>query len=485
MHRFFSSLCVLLLVAASPVASAIQLEDAFPNLTFVRPVDIQSAHDGSNRLYVVEKPGVISVMLNDPGVTSKTTFLDIQDRVDEGGTEEGLLGLAFHPDYPDSPYFYVNYTTASPNRTVIARFAVSDANPDSADAASEFPVLEVGQPYSNHNGGQLVFGPDGLLYIGLGDGGGSGDPLENGQNLQVVLGKMLRIDVDTRSGSLHYGIPPDNPYVGNTNGYREEIYALGFRNPWRYSFDSATAWLWLGDVGQGRYEEIDIVENGKNYGWDNMEGKHCYEPLSGCDTVGLVLPVHEYDHSDGRRAITGGFVYRGTRNFDLYGRYIYADYSSGTLYALEYDGSGPAVEIQLLDTTKSISTFGVDENLELYLASYGEGKIFRLAPILTGIGDSPGVERAGVIDRSVPNPFNPETRILFRLHEAGLTEIAVFDVAGRHVRSLLRRTLEPGPHGATWDGRDDRGVDSPSGVYFCRLVVDGRAVDALRMVLLR
>ncbi|MBP2681257.1 MAG: protein up-regulated by thyroid hormone-putative PQQ-dependent glucose dehydrogenase [Candidatus Krumholzibacteriota bacterium] len=485
MLRLLPPLCAFLFLAASPVSSAIQLDNAFPNLSFVRPVDIQSARDGTNRLFVVEKPGVISVMPNHPGATFKTTFLDIQDRVDEGGSEEGLLGLAFHPEYPDSPYFYVNYTAASPDRTVISRFKVSDSDPDSADAGSEFSVLEVGQPYSNHNGGQLAFGPDGLLYIGLGDGGSSGDPLENAQNLQVLLGKMLRIDVDTRSGSLHYGIPFDNPYVGNPSGYREEIYALGFRNPWRYSFDVATGRLWVGDVGQGSWEEIDIVEKGGNYGWDNMEGKHCYEPATGCDTAGMVLPIHEYDHSLGRRAITGGFVYRGTLNHTLNGRYIYADYSSGTLYSLEYDGTGPAVETQLLDTTKFISTFGIDEGYELYLASYGEGRIFRVGPLVTGIRDLPGTVRLGAIVRSIPNPFNPETRILFTLREAGLAEIAVFDVTGRRVRLLLRRPFEPGPHEIIWDGRDDHGVETPSGVYFCRLMVDGRAVDAGRLVLLR
>jgi hypothetical protein len=472
-------------LAASPASSAIQLDDAFPNLTFVRPVDIQAAHDGTGRLFVVEKPGVISVMPNHPGVTFKGTFLDIQDRVDEGGSEEGLLGLAFHPEYPDSPYFYVSYTAASPNRTVISRFEVSDADPDSADAGSEFVVLEVAQPYSNHNGGQLAFGTDGLLYIGLGDGGSSGDPLENAQNLQVLLGKMLRIDVDTRSGILHYGIPPDNPYVGNPNGYREEIYALGFRNPWRYSFDVATGWLWLGDVGQGSWEEIDIVEKGGNYGWDNMEGKHCYEPLTGCNTVGMVLPIHEYDHSLGRRAITGGFVYRGTLNYDLEGLYIYADYASGTLYSLEYDGTGPAVETLLLDTTKSISTFGIDEGYELYLASYVEGKILRVEPLVTGVRESPGAARIGAIVETIPNPFNPVTRIRFALIEKGPTEIAVFDVAGRRVRLLVRSEFESGPHEIAWDGLDDRGAESPSGVYFCRLAVHGRAVDSERMVLLR
>jgi glucose/arabinose dehydrogenase len=472
-----------LFLTASPVASQIEIDDAFPNLSFVRPVDIQCARDGTNRLFVVEQPGVISVMPNNPNVTTKRIFLDIQAQVDNGGDEEGLLGLAFHPEFPDSPYFYVNYTATSPNRTVISRWTVSDIDPDSADVTSEFVVLEVGQPFSNHNAGQLAFGPDSLLYIGFGDGGGAGDPNENAQNLTVLLGKMLRIDVDTRTGPLDYGIPPDNPYVGNQMGYREEIYASGFRNPWRYSFDPATGWLWLGDVGQGAWEEIDIVENGENYGWDNMEGVDCYEPMSGCDTVGMVLPIHQYDHSMGRRAITGGYVYHGVHIPALMDRYVYADYGSGTIYALDYDGVNPPVNAQILDTSILISTFGLDESYELYLASLLEGKVYRLRPLVTGIDDVPA--SGGVLSQNVPNPFNPVTRIRFSTHEEGLVELTVYDVEGRLVQTLVRKRLDAGPHAAAWDGRNEKGAAAPSGIYFYRLAVNGRAVDAKRMVLLR
>jgi len=484
LKTILTAVCIAL-SCATPAASQIVLEDAFPNLTFLNPVDIQCARDGSNRLFVVEKRGVISVMPNDPGATQKKTFLDIQTRVDDAGSEEGLLGLAFHPAFPDSPYFYVNYTAASPDRSVISRFEVSGPDPDLAGAASEFVILEVGQPFANHNGGQLAFGPDGFLYIGFGDGGGSGDPLENAQNLAVLLGKMLRIDVDSPSGALNYSIPPDNPYVGNPSGYREEIYASGLRNPWRYSFDFLTGRLWLGDVGQGNWEEIDIVENGGNYGWDNMEGAHCYEPSTGCSTAGLTLPIFEYDHTLGRRAITGGYVYRGARIPGFDGRYIYADYSSGTIYALAYDGINPPVSSMLLDTSKRISTFGVDEHYEHLLASYIEGKVFRLRPLPTGIGDVPGVVRGGALAQNVPNPFNPTTAIHFSTDEKGAIEVAVFDVLGRRVRSLVRESLDPGPHVTAWDGRNEDALPAPSGVYFYRLFIDGRAVDSRRMVLLR
>mgnify|MGYP001262301701 CR=1 FL=1 len=261
--------CVLLL--APLVYAQYELEIAFPNLTFARPVDLQHAGDGSDRIFIVEQAGVIRVFANTSSVATADTFLNIQNRVNDSGNEEGLLGLAFHPNFATNGYFYVNYTASNPRRTVVARYRVS-ANPNRADANSEFVLLTVNQPYENHNGGQLAFGPDGYLYIGMGDGGSGGDPQNNGQDRRGLLGDMLRIDVDNPAGGLNYGIPPDNPFVGNTSGYREEIYAYGFRNPWRFSFDFVTGWLWVGDVGQGSREEVDIVEKGLNYGWRIMEG---------------------------------------------------------------------------------------------------------------------------------------------------------------------------------------------------------------------
>jgi glucose/arabinose dehydrogenase len=246
----------------------IKLQQAFPNLSFSNPVDLQNAGDGTDRIFVVEQAGVIYVFENNAGVTEKKKFLDITDS--SQAAEMGLLGLAFHPNYENNGYF-VNYTKALPvRRTLIVRFRASSQNPDSADRSSSKILMEIVQPYSNHNGGQLAFGPDGFLYIALGDGGFGGDPQDNAQNRSSLLGKLLRIDVDQIQGSLNYAIPPDNPFKNNTQGFKEEIYAYGLRNPWRFSFDFATGQLWCADVGQNAWEEIDLVVNGGNYAGDVM-----------------------------------------------------------------------------------------------------------------------------------------------------------------------------------------------------------------------
>ncbi|WP_296704664.1 PQQ-dependent sugar dehydrogenase, partial [Algoriphagus sp.] len=254
----------------------ITVVEAFPKLSFTRPVDFQHAGDNSNRVFVVEQRGVISVFQNDLETTEKTEFLKIENLVDDSGNEEGLLGLAFHPDYKSNGYFYVNYTATNPNRTVISRFSVSSSNPNQADGSSELVLLEFDQPFSNHNGGQISFGPDGYLYIAVGDGGSGGDPRGNGQNRKSLLGSILRIDIDRTEGSKNYAIPSDNPFANNNLGFKEEIYAYGLRNPWRFSFDSANGQLWVGDVGQNKYEEVDIIKKGGNYGWNSMEGFHCF-----------------------------------------------------------------------------------------------------------------------------------------------------------------------------------------------------------------
>ncbi len=350
------------------------VELAFPSLSFYHPTDLQHAGDGSNRLFVLEQTGRIMVFQNLPSTTTSEVFLDIQSRVNSAGSEEGLLGLAFHPHYASNGFLYVNYTASNPARTVIARYSVNPNDPDQADPNSELVLLEYAQPYSNHNGGQVSFGPDGYLYIAVGDGGSGGDPHNNGQSLTTLLAKILRIDVDHPSGGLNYGIPPDNPFVGT--GDREEIYAYGLRNPWRFSFDSTTGWLWAADVGQNAIEEIDIIQKGKNYGWRIMEGTSCYNPPSQCDTTGLVSPIWEYTHTLGL-SITGGFVYRGTRLPDLVGAYIYADFARGRIWSLRYDGINPAVNTDLARTSLNVTSFGIDQNHELYICAY-DGKIYRL-----------------------------------------------------------------------------------------------------------
>jgi glucose/arabinose dehydrogenase len=351
------------------------VEAAFPHLHFSNPVGIYSAGDGSNRLFVVEQGGVIKVFEDSRNATTASVFLNLSDKVLSGG-ELGLLGLAFDPHFSENGYFYVYYTADNPLRSVISRFSVSPVNGSRADANSEKIVLQVPQPYANHKGGQMAFGRDGYLYIGLGDGGGEGDPLGNGQNLSTLLGKILRIDVNSGSPGLNYSIPRDNPFVENTNGYRAEIYAYGLRNPWRFSFDPATGRLWAGDVGQDRIEEIDVVLSGRNYGWNVMEGSLCYSPPSGCNQTGLELPVWEYNHSVGY-AVIGGFVYRGAAYPDLEGAYIYGDYGSGRIWALWYNGTGPPANTELAFTGLNISSFGVDSHNELFISAL-DGNIYKL-----------------------------------------------------------------------------------------------------------
>jgi len=351
------------------------LIDAFPGLTFTRPVDLQ--HAGDERIFIVEQPGIISVVSGDSQEPTKGVFLNIESQVRDQGNEEGLLGLAFHPDYDSNGYFFVNYTTSSPNRTVISRFQVSDSNPDQADVGSELVLLEIGQPYGNHNGGQVAFGLDGFLYIGMGDGGSSGDPLNNSQDLTKLLGAILRIDVNNTGNDQNYSIPADNPFANNTAGYREEIFAFGLRNPWRFSFDAENGDLWTGDVGQNRLEEINLIEIGGNYGWRTMEGTQCFNPSSDCDQSGLILPVWEYGRSAGDVSVTGGYVYRGENITQLQGRYIYGDFASGRIWSLDISNPDSPSNSELVQVPFGLSSFGVDLNAELYICGF-DGKIHLL-----------------------------------------------------------------------------------------------------------
>ena len=370
--------------ASATVDSRLQLEEPFPNLTFSRPVDFQVAGDGSGRIFVVEQAGRIKVFNNRSDIGSADTFLDITSRVNDAGYEEGLLGLAFHPRYSTNGYFFVNYTTSS--STVVARYSVDPNAPDRALPGSESVILRVARPHHNHNGGQIVFGSDGYLYIALGDG----DERENGQNRSTLLGSILRIDVD---GGSPYAIPPDNPFVGNTQGYREEIYAYGLRNPWRISFGSGS--LWAADVGETSYEEVNIVEKGGNYGWDIMEGRHCYEPAMGCNPTGLTLPVWEYPTFPAG-AIIGGYVYYGSLAPPLSGRYIFADFGTGEIWALEQGDKAWTA----LETNLSISSFGVDAKQELYVLDLG-GSIYRFT------GGSAGDIESGENDDTIKQAIKP------------------------------------------------------------------------------
>lgn len=315
------------------------------------------------RLFIVEQPGRIRIVQN--GSLLPTPFLDIGSRVSAGG-ERGLLSVAFHPDYAANGTFFVNFTDTRGD-TRIERFRVS-ADPNRADPASAELVLTVAQPFSNHNGGLVAFGPDGKLYIGMGDGGGGGDPEETGQDPMRLLGKMLRIDVD---GARPYAIPADNPYAGRTDG-RREIWAAGLRNPWRFSWDRTANLLFVADVGQNRLEEINAVpagQGGLNYGWDTMEGSDCFEPATGCSRTGKVLPVSEYTHSDGC-SITGGYVYRGQDIAALRGHYFYADFCEGWVRSFRVaNGAATDARSWNLENVGNITSFGEDARGELYVIS--------------------------------------------------------------------------------------------------------------------
>lgn len=354
--------------------TGIQLENAFPNLTFSQPVEFTHAGDGSNRVFVIEQKGKIRVFEHNTSAKTAGIYLDIESKVSSEG-EMGLLGLAFHPKFKQNGYFYVNYTKRKPLETIIARYQVSSFADMKVDASSETILLKISQPYDNHNGGKIAFGPDGFLYIALGDGGAWGDQHNYAQNRASLLGKILRIDVDkTEKGN--YGIPTDNPYVNNKEGFREEIYAYGLRNPWRFSFNAKTGQLWVGDVGQNEFEEIDIITKGGNYGWRLKEANRCYNPRKDCDNGQLIDPIHQYPRNEGV-SVTGGFVYRGAAVPLLQGKYIYADYSNGNVWALSFNGNKKTNNQLLTNEGGSVSAFGEDAEGELYVLDHSSGTIKR------------------------------------------------------------------------------------------------------------
>ena len=368
------SIALSLVLVACSAASGQQLERVVAGLD--RPVGVTNAGDGSGRLFVIQQPGVIRIV--EDGQLVEEPFLDIRDRVDSGG-ERGLLGLAFSPEYEETGQFFVTYNDTH-GATMVARFEVS-SDPNLADPDSEQLLLRQSQPLPNHNGGHVAFGPDGYLYVGLGDGGGAGDPQEAGQDLGTWLGTILRLEVAPHRDD--YEVPPDNPFVG-TEGALPEIWAWGLRNPWRFSFDRETGDLWIGDVGQDRYEEVNLEPasspGGVNYGWDLMEGPACFEPED-CEQEGLTLPVLSYDRESGwGRSVTGGYVYRGSALPDLIGTYIFGDYTSGMIFRADRSAGGAWSAEELLSTDLGIVSFGEDEAGELYVVDVFDGAIYRLAP---------------------------------------------------------------------------------------------------------
>ena len=484
---------LFLLIQSFPLfAQPLTLVNAFPRLTFTQPVFLTHPTDGSNRIFVVQQNGLIKVFPNDSTIAAATTFLDLSRKLSASSGEEGLLGLAFSPQFSSNRYFYVNYTAPSPLRTVVARYSVSPTDPSKADTASEFKIIEIGQPFTNHNGGMLAFGPDGYLYIGMGDGGSANDPNGNGQNRSALLGKILRIDVNDTTASHHYVFPPDNPFAGNAQGFKEEIWAYGMRNPWRFSFDPADGQLWAGDVGQGTREEVDIIRRGGNYGWNIMEGKICRPPATSCDTTGLILPIKDYDHSLGI-SITGGYVYHGYRRPGLRGAYVYGDYGSGRIWMLRYANGSVTADSLLLTIPNLISSFGTDKDNELYVVTYvsgGASSIYRFAGNpFTDVVASPrqGLPAGITLEQNYPNPFNPTTSIGYtiagvsgeHLPPTVLVRLGVFDILGRRVATLVDAPQLPGNYVVQFDARG-----SASGVYVYRLMAGGYT-EQRKMIVLR
>ncbi len=352
----------------------LKLEQAYEELSFGRLTNLVPS---GGRLFVTEQAGRVMSLPISPEPVEATVFLDIRSQVSTAGNEEGLLGLAFDPDFESNGYFYLYYSAAGPRRSIVSRFTGTAGLTEGGMAGpeSELIVMEIPQPFQNHNGGQLAFGPDRMLYISLGDGGSGGDPQGNGQDPSTLLGSILRIDVSGLGPDQGYETPPDNPFAGSTDA-RGEIWAYGLRNPWRFSFDRQNGDLWAGDVGQNSFEEVDLVHKGGNYGWNTLEGNHCFSPRTGCDPSRSLLPVIEYSTSRGCSVI-GGYVYRGTEIPTLAGTYIYGDFCSGEVRGFRFE-NGEAIGDQLLvDSGLNITSFGEDQDGEIFVLTI-RGDIYRL-----------------------------------------------------------------------------------------------------------
>ncbi|AXG70915.1 soluble aldose sugar dehydrogenase YliI [Kordia sp. SMS9] len=418
----------LLLALVFPILMCAQgvLLNPFAN-GFTRPVDIKHAND--SRLFIVEQDGIIKI-LNPDGTTNATPFLDIDARVRSTGNEQGLLGLAFDPNYTINNRFYVNYINNSGD-TVIARFTTS-ANPNIADDTSEEILLTISQPYINHNGGCMAFGNDGFLYIAIGDGGSAGDPQNFAQNLQSLLGKILRIDV---SGATGYTIPPSNPFVGSNAGL-DEIWSYGLRNPWKMSFDSDNGELWIGDVGQSNREEINnvpIVNAGYNFGWKCYEGNAIFD-TSGCPPIATIaFPVSEYNYGGTpfRCAITGGYVYRGSMYPNIQGWYIFADYCSNEVGTLEPSimGNGWNMNMNHIGFNANLSTFGEDMNKEMYAAGLSDGVIYQVYDPTLSIAEN-SLETNYQL---YPNPVSDYFQIRNQNAASQIKEVMIFSLDGSFI----------------------------------------------------
>lgn len=443
---------------------------AFPNLQFNYPTDIRMPPGKSDLFFVTEQIGRIRAF--DPAryESRQVLVLDISDRVISGG-ELGLGGIVFDPDFASNGYFYLNYTIPDPLRTIISRFRVDPDNTLQADTTSEQIILEITQPGDTHNGAGVMFGPDGYLYIGMGDGECCGDPGNRAQNLDSLYGKILRIDVHPDDTSRPYSIPPDNPFVDGPG--RPEIYAYGFRNPWRFSFDAATDEMWCGDVGQDRWEEIDIVRPGANYGWRLMEGPECYNPVN-CDSSGLVSPIFAYEHDT---VWPFGAIVAGVMNFytevvpgTYYpvrpGEFIFGDFVSGRIWAIERSGEGLVHTRLLAASGPNITAFGTDLDGQIFFCAF-DGYIYHFTR-LSGV-PGPRPLRAGKI---VPNPGRGSTLIQFDMLRPGHPLIELFNPLGQRIRHLDPGSLQSGPQQIVLDLHE-----LPHGTYRWRVTLGDESIS--------
>lgn len=467
---------ILILLVVSPLYGQISFDSAFQNLSFSSPIDIQFTEGIPDSMFIAERQGIIKQVLNQKIASASTVFLDIRSKISTRG-EGGLLGFTFHPDYSTNGLLYLSYTMHPPFQSII-----SEVN---MNTGAETILIELTQPYENHNGGQIRFGPDGYLYIAFGDGGSGGDPLGHGQNRSSLHGNILRIDVDNTLGDLNYGIPSDNPFIGNSEGWREEIFAYGFRNPFRFSFDKETDDLWVADVGQNRREEVNLVVSGGNYGWKTMEGSLCYSPANSCNQSGLELPFFEYG-LPGSQSITGGFVYRGEQNQDLHGYYLFGDFTSGDIWRINttVDSNVESIYIGSINNFQ-LTCFGEDHQGELYMCSFG-GQIYKFDMGLPTSIDFPGLEDLPSkisLAQNYPNPFNPVTVIRYAVGEGLETNsqirLSVFDMLGREVAVLFDGTKSPGKYDVTFDA-----ATLSSGTYMYRLSTDDN-VEIRKMMLIK
>lgn len=429
-----------------------------------------TAPEGDDRVFIVEQVGRIKIY--DQSGAFQDTFLDIDPRVLSGG-ERGLLGLAFSPEYDTDGLFYVNYTNNSGN-TVISRFQTSTTDPNDGLEASEEILLTISQPFSNHNGGRIAFGADDMLYIGMGDGGSGGDPGNRGQNLNTLLGKILRIDVSGGVGS-EYSIPTDNPFGVGQPGL-DEIWSYGVRNPWGIDFDPDTGNMYWADVGQGAWEELNVEaagDGGLNYGWRLLEGTHCYDPPSNCDPTDMTtLPVHEYSHSQGC-SVTGGIIYRGSIP-EIDGHYFFADYCSNRIWSFVWDGDDGITDLTVrtselvpdVGSINSVTGFGRDGLGEMYIV--GGGEAFRV--IADPIGVPGTTTTPAVAISAAPNPFRGSVTVSLGFDADQAATVTVLDASGRMVRHL-GDAVRSGT--LTWDGTDASGRELGAGVYFLEVDVDG------------